>query len=164
MSARVGRLLTVATSVLLAIALALGVTWVVLGRGVSSKDSQANGRVQALAAARQVAVNINSYDYDKLAGQFARVQAELTGKALADFTQNKDNISKQLTANKEHASAQVLDAATISASSDEATELIALAISFTTPKGQAGPSTSYAQVHLVRNQGRWVVDIFQAVT
>lgn len=163
MSARTGRILTVATSVLLVIALALGITWVALERGASGKDRSASAREQALAVARQVAVNINSYDYDKLGAQFTRVQAELTGKALADFAQNKDNIAKQLTTNQEHASAQILDAATVSGRQDEATELIALAISFVTPRGRAGPSTSYAQVHLVRNQGRWVVDVFQAV-
>lgn len=163
MSPRTGRLLTVATSVLLALAVGLGVVWFVLGSRVDRQDSLTRARQQALAVGRQVAVDINSYDYDKIDQQFARVQQQLTGRALDDFNANKGDIRKQLTANKEHATAQVLDAATVASSRDEATEMIALAITFATPSGRAGPTTSYAQVHLVRNQGRWIVDTFQGV-
>lgn len=43
----------------------------------------------ALFAARQAAVNVNSYDYTKIDQQFSQVTAELTGTILDNFNARK---------------------------------------------------------------------------
>lgn len=157
---RAARLLT---GVLILAAIGLLVWWLVLGRSASRDAALDRSAASALATARQVAVNANSFDYQHIDAQFGQVARDLTGQALSGLTSEKGAIKKQLTSLQASSQAEVITTATVDASSDEATEIVALQITYRTADGKTTASRSYARMHLVRSGGRWLVDQFSGI-
>lgn len=146
---------SVLTAVLLLVAAGLGGWWVVLGHHPAATTS-----VEALAVARQTAVNVNSYDYRTIDAQFALVSKELTGSILDDFRRQQAGIKSSFTRSKARSVAVVLDSATIPTAgvTNEATVMVALQVGYM-PQGSAAiPQTELLQLHLVRDSGVWLVD------
>lgn len=143
------------TGVLLLVAVGLGVWWVILGQAPRSTNTD-----EALAVARETAVNVNSYDYRKIDSQIKLVSGELTGSILDDFRRQQAGIKSAFTRSKATSVAAVLDSATVPTPglNNEATVMVALQVGYMPQGSPAIPQTELLRLHLVRNSGVWLVD------
>src|SRR4051794_22561769 len=72
----------------------------VLGRQALDQRAQARDRTEALAAARQIAVNFSTLDYRSFDRDTARVTAAATGTFRSDFAAQAAQIKQVVIANK----------------------------------------------------------------
>lgn len=162
MSGRSTRWTGLAAGVLLVVAIALGGGWLGLGSGRRT-NSTLVARKAAMDTATQTALRLTAYDYRKINVQFAGVEPQLTGAALAEFTQNTAAVRTEYLAGKLVATSQLLDAATVSSTRREATVLVSVRVSVT-GAAPSNPHDSLFRMHLIDTGGRWVVDDLPPVT
>lgn len=151
--------LTLALAVVAALVLA-----VVLGRQAVQQRSVARDRTDALAAARQIAVNFSTLDYRTFDRDTARVTAEATGAFRSDFAAQAAQIKQVVVANKSVSSGQVAQAALVSATSSTARVLLALDATVTNTSATQPTARHYrVQLDLAKVKGRWLASQLQFV-
>jgi len=101
--------------------LALGAT---KGRDWYAARQTEAANAAAVAAARQLAVNFVTVDYQKVDADTARVRAGATGEFLKSYSASTDELKKVLVANKTVSSAQRTEAALVSGDRDSAVALV----------------------------------------
>jgi Mce-associated membrane protein len=101
--------------------LALGAT---KGREWYAARQVEAAQAQAVAAARQLAVNFVTVDYEKVDADTARVKAGATGEFLKSYGASIDELKKVLVANKSISTVQRSEVALVSGDVDSAVALV----------------------------------------
>lgn len=81
-------------------------------------------QAQAVAAARQLAVNFVTVDYEKVDADTARVKAGATGEFLKSYSASVDELKKVLVANKTVSTVQRTEVGLVSGDRDSAVVLV----------------------------------------
>lgn len=151
------RALTAAAAGALAVTTA-GAALAAVGAGqLSHQSSQSHARSGALAAGRQIALDIASYDYRHIDADFTRVSKEATGKFLSDFSTQSAGVRDAIVALKAVSVAQIASAGTVNVSSDSAQVIVALNRTVTNAQAPKGTSSAFGvQMFLVKRHGRWL--------
>jgi Mce-associated membrane protein len=153
--------LRLALGLALVVALVLAV---VLGRQAVAQRAEARDRTDALAAARQIAVNFSTLDYRTFDRDTARVTSAATGAFRSDFAAQAAQIKQVVVANKSVSSGQVGQAALVSASDHLARVLLALDASVTNTSSTTPTARHYrVQLDLTKVHGRWLASQLQFV-
>jgi Mce-associated membrane protein len=87
----------------------LGIVWWTALHGSSAKDATA--RDDALAAARQIAVNLQTLDYNNVDKGLAIWESSSTGPLLTEFQKNHQQYADQIRKVQTSTSAKLVDAA-----------------------------------------------------
>ena len=129
-------------------------------RRANAVDSASAG---ALAAARVYTVQLASYDYRHLDQDFNTVKQNSSTSFRASFTQSSGALASILAKYKATASAKVVAAGVVSASSSRVVVLAFLQQTVTNSTQKSGPQTdqSRVQMTLVHAHGRWLIDQVQ---
>lgn len=151
----------------LALALALVaalVLAVVLGHQALDQRAVAQNRSDAMAAARQIAVNFSTLDYRTFDRDTARVTAAATGAFRTDFAAQAAQIKQVVVANKSVSTGTVGQTALVSASDKTARVLLALDASVTNTS-TSGPTARHyrVQLDLTKVDGHWLASQLQFV-
>lgn len=151
--------LTVLVVVLAVVAAALAVAWQRSSDEADRLRQQQQLRSSALTAAHAYAVDLTTYDHASLAAQQAKLAAESTQRfqdTFADSMKTLGPIFEQLEAT---ATGTVVDAAVVSATTAKAT-VILFVDQEASSKETKKPETQASRIvmHLVRQQGRWLLD------
>jgi Mce-associated membrane protein len=160
-----GRRRTPSLRLLLGLALVAAlVLAVVLGRQALDQRAQTRDRAEALAAARQIAVNFSTLDYRTFDRDTARVTAEATGGFRSDFAAQAAQIKQVVVANKSVSTGQVGQAALVSASAHAARVLLTLDASVTNTSSTTPTARHYrVQLDLTKVSGEWRASQLQFV-
>lgn len=153
--------------VLGAVTLVLAVLAVVLVVQLRSYDQRADGRRDAVQAARQMAINLTSIDTVDYEQDAKRVQDAATGDFLADFTtQTKDDALKNLLVQNQVVSeGTVVEAGVVRSDATNATVLVAVdstVRNVQTPEGRE--NNNRMQLELELRDGRWLTASLQFVS
>lgn len=112
----------------------------------------------AVAAARQVAVDVTSLDYRKLDAEVAAVRRSSAGTFRDELERSRDALVKRLTAEQRVSSSRVLAAAVVSPGQEETLVLVALDENRQTKANAAGTAIRYRlQLRMHREDGRWLL-------
>jgi Mce-associated membrane protein len=135
-----------------------GATLTTLGaRQLSHEQQLAHVRAQALAAGRQIAVDVADYDYRTIDRDFTRVSNEATGSFLKDFSTQAAGVRDAIVAAKAVSKAQIASAGIVNASANSAQVIAALDRIVTNVQSTKGTSTAFGlQIFLVKRNGRWL--------
>jgi Mce-associated membrane protein len=134
-----------------------GVGSAVAVRDLSRTQSVDNAHDDALAAARQIAVDLTAYDYRHVAADFKRVEDESIGTFHAQFLTQSTGVAPLIVKAKAVSNAEVAGAGLTSVAGDRATAVLALNRTVKNTGNSAGRTDSFAmrmQLQLVR--GRWL--------
>jgi Mce-associated membrane protein len=124
---------------------------------LSHQVSIADARESALAAARQIAVDIADYDYRTIDRDFTRVTSESTGKFLSDFSTQSAGVRDAIVAAKAASQAQVASAGVVTADPSSAQVVIALNRTVTNAQSPKGSQAAFGlQMVLVKHGNRWL--------
>lgn len=152
-----------ALAVLLLVAdVALGVLWLSHRAHRETLDAARN---DAVSAARQVLVNLDSISADTVDQDLARVLAGTTGTFRDQFERSKSQLKELVVGNKTHSSALVRSAAVVRADTSTATVLVATdrtVSDASTPGGQV--VNERWTVDLEKHGGHWLVADLQPVS
>lgn len=130
----------------------------VLAPRISSAAARDDQRADVLHAARQQTVNFTTLDYRHLDRDLGRVLRGSTGDFRKQFQAGTKNLTDLVTANKAVAKGEVLDAGLVSSDSDSAVVLVVADSTVINTASPNGEQRHYRlQLHLVRDQGRWLV-------
>jgi Mce-associated membrane protein len=137
---------------------------VVLGHQALDQRAVAQNRSDAMAAARQIAVNFSTLDYRTFDRDTARVTAAATGAFRTDFAAQAAQIKQVVVANKSVSTGTVGQAALVSASDKTARVLLALDASVTNTS-TSGPTARHyrVQLDLTKVDGHWLASQLQFV-
>lgn len=103
------------------------------GHALIVDKAQASAREDALAGARQAAVNLSSFDAANLDKSFSDIESSITGDTLTkDLSDTKGQISDQLKQTKAKTEATVVDAALTEFSKDAGTAQALVVMNSTT--------------------------------
>lgn len=122
-------------------------------------DSQhtAANRTSALAAGRQIAVDIAEYDYRHIDQDFSRVDAEATGTFKQQFGTSAAGVRDAIVTVKAVSTAQVASAGVVTAGSRSATVVVALNRTVVNAQSPKGTTSAFGlQITLQRKSGRWL--------
>lgn len=111
----------IVVAIALVASLALGAT---RGRDWYAARQTSAANADAVAAARQLAINFVTVDYTKVDADMARVKAGATGDFLKSYSTSAAQLSKVLVANKTVSSVQRTEAALVSGDEDSAVALV----------------------------------------
>jgi Mce-associated membrane protein len=119
-----------------------------------------DARTDALAASRDAARALFSYDHERLDEDFARGQALTTGKFREEYTKTTNEVVRGVAEQYDAVvRADVNEAGIVSASADEATALVFLNQITTSTRVEGDKiDQSRVRMHLVLRDGRWLVD------
>jgi Mce-associated membrane protein len=126
-------------------------------RQVSQSEDRADVSGSALAAGRQIAVDLAAYDYRHLDQDFRRVSDDSTGTFREQFQKASQGLQELFIKSKSVSTGEVAAAAVAQSSPTRATVLISVdrtVRTATTPQGQK--DTLDFQLVLVRSHGRWL--------
>lgn len=124
---------------------------------LSHQDELAAARTSALAAAKQIAVDIAAYDYRQIDTDFTRVQKEATGKFLKDFGTSANGVRDAIVAVKAVSTAQVASAGLVDAGTSSAQVVVALNRVVTNTQAPKGTTSAFGlQMFLVRKGDHWL--------
>lgn len=118
----------------------------------------------AMAAARQLAVNFVTVDYQKVDADTARVKAGATGDFLKSYSASMDELTKVLVANKTVSTVQRTEVALVSGDRDSAVALVGVVAptkNTATPDGQTKTYRMRLDLQLVG--GEWKVGTLEFV-
>jgi Mce-associated membrane protein len=154
-----GLALTLALALVAALVLAA-----VLAHRALDQRAVAQDRSDALAAARQIAVNFSTLDYRTFDRDTARVTAEATGAFRSDFAAQAAQIKQVVLENKSVSSGRVAQAALVSVTSTSARVLLALDATVTNTGATQPTARHYrVQLDLAKVKGRWLASQLQFV-
>lgn len=126
-------------------------------RHLSHQQQLDNARKAALAAGRQIAVDVASYNYRTIDADFTRVSKEATGKFQSDFTTQSAGVRDAIVAAKAVSTAQVASAGVVNASPTTAQVVVALNRLVTNSQAPKGTQSALGvQLFLVKRGGRWL--------
>jgi Mce-associated membrane protein len=129
-------------------------------RQLSHRDDLASMRQQALAAARQIAVDFSAYDYRHLQQDFNRVLSESTGSFKSQFATQSAGVQDVIVKVKAVSTAEVASAGVVSAGPRGATVLVAVNRTVTNTSAPHGQSDSFGlQIVLTHLHGRWLASL-----
>ena len=151
--------------VVLALVLVAGVVLAaLLGHRALDQRSAAAERPAALAAARQIAVNLSTLDYQTFDRDTAPVTAAATGPFRSDFAGQAAQIKRIVLADKSVSTGQVAQAALVTSTATTARVLLALDASVTNT-GTTTPAARHyrVQLDLAKVHGRWLASQLQFV-
>jgi Mce-associated membrane protein len=148
--------------VVLGVALIAACVLLTLSRMSLSSQSAVNGaRGSALAAAKADSIELASYDYHHLDADFGKVLADSTPAFKQNFSQSSSALKTILTRYNATATADVIAAGLVSASTSRAVALVFLNQTVTNTSQRSGqPSTTQSRVEitLLHEHGRWLID------
>jgi Mce-associated membrane protein len=134
------------------------------GRQVLVQRGHAQDRADAVAAARQVAVNFSTLDYRTFDRDTARVTAETTGAFRTDFSAQAAQIKQVVVADKSVSTGQVGQVAVVSSTSTSARVLVVLDANVTNTSTTTPTARHYrVQLDLTKVHGRWLANQLQFV-
>ena len=126
------------------------------------QTEQANAA--ATAAARQLAINFVTVDYQKVDADTARVKAGATGEFLKSYSSSVDELSKVLVANKTVSTVQRTEAALVSGDRDSAVALVGVVAPTKNTAVPAGETKTYRMRLDLRKVGEtWKVENLEFV-
>jgi Mce-associated membrane protein len=126
-------------------------------RQLSHQQGVDDARSSALAAGRQIAVDVASYDYHRIDADFTRVSKEATGKFLSEFSTQSAGVREAIVAAKAVSTAQVASAGVVNASAASAQVVVALNRTVTNSQVPKGTQSALGvQLFLVKRGGRWL--------
>jgi len=141
----------------LVVALAASALAAVQTTRLSHEHASAEVRESALAAARQIAVDIADYNYQTIDRDFTRVTQEATGKFLSDFSTQSAGVRDAIVAAKAVSQATVAAAGVVNASANSAQIDVALNRTVTNASSPKGTQAAFGlQMLLVKRGGRWL--------
>jgi Mce-associated membrane protein len=144
----------------LAVALVVAVVLLTLAKlSLNSESSLNSARTSALGAAKIYAVDLASYNYKHLNQDFGKVLAESTPAFKQSFSQSSEALKAALTRYNASASAKVVAAGMVSATTSRAVALVFLNQTVDNTIQKNKPTTeSRVEVTLLRSGGRWLID------
>lgn len=152
------------TAVGLAVALLAGATGT-LAWQLRQQDRADRASVEAIAAARDAARLLFSYDHTTLQADFDKGLAVTTGEFRAQYQRTtKDVVSRVAVQYKAVVRAEVVEAAVIDAEAGEVTALVFLNQATTSTRVQGQQvDQSRVRMRLVPRDGRWLVEEVKAL-
>ncbi|HWD81989.1 MAG TPA: hypothetical protein VG497_23995 [Kribbella sp.] len=162
MIARNGRLLLAwALSVLLVVALAGLTLSVVALRKQRADDAERDG---AMKAARQLALDFTTYDYQTSDADFQRVLDDSTGQFKQEFQAGIDAVRTEVVQNKATSKGDVKEAGVVSNDKDSAQVLVIVNAVVTNTASTTGTERRYRiKLDMVREKDRWLTADLQVV-
>ena len=135
-----------------------------LGFQLRSHAQDDAARRDALAAARQSAVNLTSIDKDNFADDVASVLDGSTGEFRGDFAARADDLERLLTENEVVAEGRVLDAGIVRADRRSATALVVVDSTVSNKQTPDGRVNSYRmRLELEKVGDRWLTSVLEFV-
>lgn len=127
-------------------------------RQLSHREHRSSVNEQALAAGRQIAVDMAAYDYRHLEQDYKRVEREATGQFLKEFRSTAEGLQDLILKARAVATAEVESAAVLEATDVVATVLVAVKRTVENARTPAGGQTSYFGVRMTLRHvdGRWL--------
>ena len=142
-------------------AIGLGATQ---GRAAYAAHRTDAARAEALAAARQHAVNFVTVDYQHVDRDTARVRAGATGTFLKSYTASAEQLKKVIVANKAVSRAERTEAALVSGDLDSAVALVGVVAPTTNTAVPDGEKKTYRmRVELRKADDAWKVENLEFV-
>ena len=150
-----------ALSVLVLVALVGATLSVVALRGQETRKSD---RESAMKAARQLALDFTTYNYESWDADAQRVLDDSTGQFKEEFKSASDSVKTEVTANKATSKGEVKEAAVVSNDKDSAQVLVIVNAVVTNTASKDGVERRYRiKLDLVREKNRWLTADFQVV-
>jgi Mce-associated membrane protein len=141
------------------LALVLAVALVLSQMALGHQNSLAGARTSALAASKTYAVELAGYDYRHLGHDFAVVEANSTPTFRRTFSQAGEALKTTLTRYQATATAKVVSAGIVSATTTRATALVFLTQKIKNSAQSATTSDrSQVEITLVNVHGRWLIN------
>jgi len=152
-----GRALQIAAAVALVAALVFGVLW--LTTLTSGDRKLAEERDDALVAARQAAISLNTLDFHDVDGGLDRWEQTSTGAVLEEFRTNRAQYAQFVGESKRTTTAAVSDAAVSELNEQAGIARVLVAVDVqVTPEGQAPITTRQRlQLEMTRTDEGWKV-------
>jgi Mce-associated membrane protein len=124
------------------------------------QEAIGSARNAALAAAKTDSVELASYDYHHLDQDFGTVRQHSTPSFQASFSQSSSALASVLVRYHATATASVVSAGVVSASTSHATVLVFLVQTVTNSTQRSGPqkAQSRVQMSLLHSHGYWLID------
>jgi Mce-associated membrane protein len=141
----------------------LAVTGGVLWFGARSASAESATRAEALAAARQEAVNLTSQDYRTVDADLRRMVDGATGQLRADLEQRSAETKQVVVKNKAMARGVAVDAGLVVLDGAAATVVVAVDSTVSSTGAPAANRRYRFQLDLTRVGGRWLVANLTAV-
>jgi len=147
-------------TVLGTVAVALAVALILAMMQLGNQSALNNARSSALFAAKTYSVEIAGYDYRHLDTDFGVVLANSTPSFRSSFAQSSNALKSTLTKYHATATAKVVAAAIISATTSRAEVLVYLdqTVANSAQKGGATTDRSQVEITLVNTGGKWLID------
>ena len=144
----------------LAVALVVAVVFLTLTQlSLNSENSLNSARSSALASAKAYAVDLASYNYKSLDQDFGKVLAESTPAFKQNFTQSSEALKTAIVKYDASATANVVGAGLVSATSSRAVVLVFLNQTVDNTLQKNKPTTeSRVEITLLRSGGRWLIE------
>jgi Mce-associated membrane protein len=150
--------------VLLVVVLALLGTTIWQGVRAWHRHQDATARTEAVAAARQLALNFVSISAKTIDRDLARVSSGATGDFADEFGRSKEQIKSVVVANKVDSRGEVLEAAVQSSDRDSAVVLVVMDATVVNAKAPKGQQRHYRiAVDVSKVDGAWRVATLQFV-
>lgn len=150
-----------ALSVLVLVALVGATLSVVALRG---QDTRKSDRESAMKAARQLALDFTTYNYQSWDADAQRVLDDSTGQFKEEFKSASNSVKTEVTANKATSKGDVKEAAVVSNDKDSAQVLVIVNAVVTNTASKDGVERRYRiKLDLVREKNRWLTADFQVV-
>jgi Mce-associated membrane protein len=147
--------------VALVAALAVGAT---RGRDWYAAQQTEKANAAAVAAARQLAINFVSVDYQKVSADTERVKAGATGEFLKSYTASMQDLQKVLVANKTVSTVQRSEVALVSGDRDSAVALVGVVAPTTNTAVPTGETKTYRmRLELRKVSDVWKVENLEFV-
>lgn len=126
-------------------------------RQLSGAQHATSVRDQALAAARQIAVDFAAYDYRNLAADFKRVADESTGTFHSQYVTQSTGVHDLIVKAKAVSTAEVAGAGVVESTGSQATVVIALNRVVRNTSVPNGQNDSFGlQIVLMHTHGQWL--------
>ncbi len=147
--------------VALVAALAVGAT---RGREWYAAQQTEKANAAAVAAARQLAINFVSVDYQKVAADTERVKAGATGEFLESYTASMQDLQKVLVANQTVSEVERSEVALVSGDRDSAIALVGVVAPTTNTAVPKGETKTYRmRMELRKVSDAWKVEHLEFV-
>ena len=131
-------------------------------RQLSHSADRSALRQQVLAVGRQIAVDFSAYDYRHLQADFNRVINESTGGFRSEFQTSSQGLQDVIIKIQAVSTAEVASAGLVSASSTQATVLVAVNRTVKNTNAPNGQNDSFGlQITLQHIGGRWLASKIQ---
>lgn len=148
-------------ALVLVAALAVGAT---LGREAWGAHQAEQARAEAVAAARQLAVNFVTVDYRQVDQDVARVRAGATGTFLQSYSSSAEDLKKVLVQNKTVSRAERTEAALVSGDRDSAVVLVGVVAPTQNTSVPDGEKKTYRmRLELRKTSDAWKVENLEFV-